>query len=156
MAWDALAPGLLLTGAVALLLLAAKTHGRQVRLEREHAGYFDITFGGDNPDFVEALWRRDRRRFWTAAPLAAVGLGVLAMLAPARGAFGASRLLLAPLVGGPVVAFILCGLASLASLRRASRGRSDAWAHAARRGDLAWWSATLLLATAVTAFALAA
>jgi hypothetical protein len=61
--------------SVALFLVAAKTHGRQLRLEREKAGYMSVVFGGKNPEFVEALWRAERWRFWPlAAALALLGL----------------------------------------------------------------------------------
>src|SRR2546426_10713554 len=50
--------------SVAAFLAAAKSHGRQLRLEREVAGYWEVRFGGTNPPFVAALWRRDRVRFW--------------------------------------------------------------------------------------------
>ena len=53
---------------VAALLVAAKAHGRQVRLEREAAGYHEVVFGGTNPPFVDALWRADRFRFRDFAP----------------------------------------------------------------------------------------
>jgi hypothetical protein len=48
-------------------LAAAKAHGRQLRIERELAGYFQVRFGGQNPEWVEAFWRRERAYFWGSA-----------------------------------------------------------------------------------------
>ena len=105
-----------------LFLVAAKAHGRQVRLEREGAGYHDVTFGGDNAPFVEALWRRDRVAFWTIAPLAALALGAILW---ARGA-GAWTLLALP--WGMVAAFLALGAASAVRMRDA---KAWLWAGAA-------------------------
>ena len=55
------------------VLAAAKAHGRQLRIERELAGYFQVRFGGQNPEWVEAFWRRERAYFWSTA----VVLGLL-------------------------------------------------------------------------------
>lgn len=122
---------------LATVLLAAKAHGRQVRLEREHAGYHEVVFGGDNPPFVTALWRRDRVRFWTAFPALA---GLLFVALFARHGWGL-HLALAP-TWGAVGAFALAGLRSLASLRRAVRERPPdaAWQREAARGSVLWWA----------------
>jgi len=87
-----------LVGALPLILLAAKTHGRALRLEREKKGYHHVEFGGDNPPEVEAMWKRDRYHFWILTiALVAVLAGIawalrggwtLPLLAPAL-AFGA-------------------------------------------------------------------
>jgi len=129
-----------------LFLLAAKAHGRQVRLERERAGHHDVEFGGGrdrsrgedvsqhvrkNPPFVEALWRRDRVAFWIAAPLAAVAMAI-PLFARVGGAWA---LLAAP--WGMIAAFLGLGVAS--ALR----------AHEAK-GWL-WGACALALATAVVA-----
>lgn len=139
---------LLLGTGLAATLAAAKAHGRQVRLEREHAGHHEVVFGGSNPPFVEALWRRDRWRYWTAFPLLlAVAAGLL-WLAHGWGA----HLLAAPLWAA-VGAFALAGLRSHASLLRALRERpaEAAWRRAALRGSATWWSLVGLLALAVAA-----
>lgn len=105
---------------VPALLLAAKAHGRQVRLEREAAGYHSAVFGGENPAFVEGLWRRDRIRFWSFVPLAALALGAaIWFLRPDLVATLVAALLWAPIAG-----FFFAGL----------------WTWAARRGEGgAWW-----------------
>jgi hypothetical protein len=62
---------------VVAFLLAAKAHGRQLRLEREKEGILSVTFGGKNPPFVEALWARERWLFWGCTVLLALGAAVL-------------------------------------------------------------------------------
>jgi hypothetical protein len=148
---------------VVLLLLAAKVHGRQIRLERELEGYFDIDFMRENDPWVEALWRTDRRQFRIAFPVAAV---VLASLVAAMGSswvaarFGSdplgSPLLgaigLAVLLWAPVAAFVANGFASawrfhrrLNEPRPQGRRRDEVladrghWLATAVRGTYAWW-----------------
>ena len=123
---------LLGVGLVALLA-AAKAHGRQVRLARERAGYHEVVFGGSNPPFVDALWRRDRVRFWGAFPPFLAASGLLLWVAWGWGA----HLLAAP-AWAAVLAFTLAGLRHAA-----------AWEGPARRGTLAWWSLVALLALAL-------
>ena len=50
----------LAAASLAAFLTAAKSHGRQVRLERELAGVWEVVFGGSNPPAVVAIWRTDR------------------------------------------------------------------------------------------------
>lgn len=118
------------TIGIAALLAAAKAHGRQVRLEREAAGYHSVEFGGTNPEFVERLWRRDRIRFWTFVPLAALLMGGAQLLARAPW----SRVLLASLLWAPIAGFFFAGL----------------WTYAARRGEGGprWWIGAAALASA--------
>jgi len=72
----------IIAGAV-IFLVAAKLHGRQLRLEREQAGFREVTFGrgSQNPPFVVALWRRERFIFWPIAAVVAVGLRLFGGLA---------------------------------------------------------------------------
>lgn len=120
---------------VGALLVAAKAHGRQVRLEREAAGYHDVVFGGTNPPLVEALWRRDRIRYWSFAIPAALALGTLAWRTRG-GAFAA----LVALLWAPTAAFHVAGLWSLA----AQKGR----------GGVHWWIASACAAVVAVAAAL--
>src|SRR5262245_44097853 len=53
-------------------LLAAKAHGRQIRLEREREGHMHVTFGKENHPFVEKLWSRDRKIYWSTAATCAL------------------------------------------------------------------------------------
>ncbi|HVM45143.1 MAG TPA: hypothetical protein VM582_04340 [Candidatus Thermoplasmatota archaeon] len=121
---------------VAALLAAAKAHGRQVRLEREAAGYRSVVFGGDNPPFVERLWRRDRLRYWGFVPPFALAGG-----AAAYAAAGAWPLaLVAALLWAPTLGFFFAGLWSFG----AQRGR----------GGVGWWllAAALAAASGAAAF----
>ena len=138
----------LVIGAGAFLA-AAKAHGRQLRIERELAGYFQVRFGGQNPEWVEALWRRERAYFWSTA----VVLGLLSLafrwlaarqhwpLPLSREGDGASVSgglvlhVLLPAIG----AFVLTGLASAARTGLPLRDSAGWWALAL--------TATLLFAT---------
>ena len=135
--------------SVVTFLVAAKTHGRQVRLERERAGHTQVVFGGQNPPFVEALWKRDRIRFWTTA---AIVFALAAALVFAGSSLGLPR----PLGGGTlgaawtmlflplVTGFVVCGTASLAGFI-ATRAVDPRFTTEALPGSAVWWS--LVLAT---------
>jgi hypothetical protein len=114
--------------SLATFILAAKAHGRELRLEREAAGVFKAVFGGDNPALVEALWSAERLRFWIATPLLAVTLAVALIIA------GASRstIAFASLLWAPAVTFMVLGLCSI--LRAGGCGREDL------NGSIAWWA----------------
>ncbi|HEX8825774.1 MAG TPA: hypothetical protein VF794_38040 [Archangium sp.] len=143
--------------SVVTFLVAAKTHGRQVRLERERAGHTRVIFGGENPPFVEALWKRDRIRFWSTAALV-FAVGAVLVLA------GASLGLPRPLGGGTlgavwtmlflplVTGFVVCGTASLAGFL-ATRAVDPGFTSGTLPGSVAWWS--LVLTTLSTTLVLA-
>jgi hypothetical protein len=148
----------LVASAVAFVL-AAKAHGRQIRLERELQGYHQVVFGGSNPPFVEALWRADRVRYWSITAGLAAGAVGLFFLARARGwhwpflgGGGGSAAWLA-LWGAPVVAFITCGLWSLGRFVRAVEQKAGAveagWASEAIQGSTVWFAAAVLAAVLV-------
>jgi hypothetical protein len=141
--------------AVPALVLAAKAHGRQIRLERELAGYEDVDFRGENAPFVEALWTRDRRILWPGFGLLLLVAVALAMLrglppTPLTGgdAIPAGLLLLGwPFIG----AFYVAGLASLARYQRARAAAEPAKVPAdaqlaAVRGSVAWWTLAAVVA----------
>ena len=107
---------------VAALLTAAKAHGRQIRLERESQGYHQVVFGGTNPQFVEALWRRDRIRFWST-----VAIFAILLCAAAWWARGAGLALVAAFLWAPIGGFLVAGLRSYAQQRG--------------RGGPVWWLA---------------
>ncbi|MDB5050579.1 MAG: hypothetical protein JWO30_3650 [Fibrobacteres bacterium] len=148
-----------LAGSLALILVAAKAHGRQLRLERERAGYWDAVFGGENPEWVEALWRRERILFWSAAAGAAlIGLAyawaasrhLWPMPLPDQDGIPPPWALLLLAAAWPFAfAFILTGLASIARLA-ASLGSgptpSQTWLRNAWVGTAGWWALTLALA----------
>src|SRR5687767_7814613 len=151
-----------------LFLAAAKTHGRQLRLEREQRGYRDVRFGtGTNPPWVEALWRRDRIRFWTTTGLLMLTATLLTIgpaLLPRSGALEAGDwglALTAALVWAPTTAFL--ALAILSRARLARDADTDAaippadpnWRRSATRGTLFWFATDALLMIGVALLAIA-
>jgi hypothetical protein len=103
---------ILVVASLVLFVVAAKVHGRSIRLEREAMGVMNVTFGGppgSNPPEVEALWRADRWRFWPMT-------GVLALLFGAA-TFALTRsaglTALAALQWAPTVSFFVCAVLSM-------------------------------------------
>ncbi|MBN1203610.1 MAG: hypothetical protein JXB05_01630 [Myxococcaceae bacterium] len=143
-------------------LLAAKAHGRQLRLERELEGYHHVVFGGTNPPFVEALWGADRVRFWSIAAGMAVGVLGLFALTRLRGwswpflEGGGGSAAWAAVWGAMVMAFLTCGLWSLLRLMRAISEKGAAvdseWTRAVLQGSAGWLSAAAV-AMALVVFA---
>jgi hypothetical protein len=137
------------TAMAALVLVAAKAHGRQLRLERERHGIWSVDFRADNDPWVEALWRQDRRGFWglfAALAAAAVGITLLGPLPDA--AFVAGRLAwrLALAFSG---CFVAMGLWSFARLLFRPGG-DLAWRRNAILGSWLWWAGVAGLALAIT------
>ena len=152
---------LLMAGSVAAFLVASKAHGRQLRLERELAGHWHVTFGAPNHPFVEALWQRERAIYWSIAVALIVASITYVVLAPRlswpfpltprgeRSWWGGIPMLIWPFV----VAFILTGLMSLARLLRATTtGADSAWLQQAMWGSAGWWAVTLVVAAALLLF----
>jgi hypothetical protein len=158
---------LLLGLGVVSFLVAAKAHGRQLRLERELAGYWQVTFVAPNAPFVEALWRGERFLYWSiAAALALVSIAYR-LLAPARrwplplptppGERSYIGLLLLHVWLPLVAAFVVTGLYRLVRLLRAlDRPAPDAspgWWSGALWGSAAWWALTVVLSIALVVLA---
>ena len=154
MGWTAVA------GSLAAFLAAAKSHGRQIRLERELAGHWKVVFGGENPPMVEALWRRDRILFWSV--FAAVLLGSLAYglfasrhhgRLPLSGSGGQAAwwgLPFLALAWAFILAFLIAGLTSAVRTYlaiKAGATQGDAWLSGTILGSLAWWGLVLGLVT---------
>jgi hypothetical protein len=114
--------------SLATFILAAKAHGRELRLEREAAGILRVVFGGENPVFVETLWAAERLRFWIATPLLALTLAVALVIA------GASRstIAFASLLWAPSVVFMVLGLSSIV--------RAGGCERAGLSGSVGWWA----------------
>jgi hypothetical protein len=139
---------LLLVALSALMFLAAaKTHGRQLRLERERHGYFQIRFGGVNPPFVEALWRSERIRFGLATAI--LTLGLLLALFFSGALHGLGTVALSGFLWAPSLAFLFCS--ALSAVRLLSPGREAAGLDF---GGIGWWTATLGLAAGTALAAL--
>jgi hypothetical protein len=150
----------------ATFLAAAKAHGRQLRLERELAGYWHVTFGAQNPAFVEALWRRERLLYWSCAAVVAIATVGFRVLAPrfawslpvdgtqaGRSVIGVLFLhVLVPLIG----AFIVTGLSSVfrfvaaaGSHHAASGTHPQDWLCDAACRSAGWWALTVAMAAAL-------
>ncbi len=150
---------------VGLVLCLGKSHGRQVRLEREHAGHLQVDYMAENHPFVEALWERDARTYWRAAQLAVpilsvallglqlrIGLPALSSLPLLWSVLLAATL--GALVYGLCVAFCVAGLASLHQLRstlgqggapRTEPALPPPWESQARTGSVWWWGLSLVV-----------
>jgi hypothetical protein len=144
---------------VATFLASAKTHGRQLRLERELAGYWHVTFSARNPPWVEALWHRERLILWSLVAvlaLLAIGFRVLAprlgwplpLGAPGGKPTPAGSFFLyivLPAIGGFVLAGAL-GLVRFASAAGVDDGgaslRPADWMRDAVWGSVGWSSLT--------------
>jgi hypothetical protein len=159
----------LVAGSLLLFLCAAKNHGRSVRLERQLAGHWEVSFVRANHSWVEALWQRDRMFYWSIAiALAVLGLAY-AVLArrwqwpmPPRSAPRWSwwSALLLVIVWPLVLAFMTSAVASLTRFLTALPGastdttaRAD-WITPALWGSAGWWALTLALAAVVAWLAL--
>lgn len=128
--------------AIALVLAAAKAHGRQLRLEREQAGHAEADFRGPNDPWVEALWRTDRIGFWTLClALGAAGLfWSLAAGGPGGSAFwGRFPLSVAWAFSG---AFFVMGVQSL---WRLADKDAKGWQSQAIGTSFLWWTLVALL-----------
>src|SRR5262249_38071286 len=113
------------------LVLAAKAHGRELRLEREAFGIRSVVFCGVNPPQVESLWSAERLRFWVLAPLV-----ILAVAAAARWVFEESlgMTMWHAFSVGPVITFLVLGVASIIRAGATSRGQLIA--------SVGWWLAS--------------
>jgi hypothetical protein len=132
--------------SVLSFIVTAKTHGRQVRLERELAGYQEFQFGGSNPPFVEALWKRERIGFWSVTLFLALAWLIFGVRTSAW------SVLIPPVLWAPSLAFAATGIASLVRYFGASRTEMSAeWVSSASWGNAGWWalSAAVLGATAI-------
>jgi hypothetical protein len=131
---------------VALLLAAAKAHGRQMRMERLAQGHAIAGFQrGVNPPWVEARWAWERRWFWGLYPV------MLIALSAGIGLTG----------WAPLWAFILdlslMGAVAWARLERDMRARrpaveallGGAWIARVRLESALWWVLVLGLAVLV-------
>lgn len=145
---------------VANYLIAAKAHGRQLRLEREMAGIWEVSFRTRNPPFVEALWQRERLHYWSTAAVVFVALAALRALGEDRprifGDGSWPESLVVHGLGPLTFAFVATGLASVARLATSARdglaidaARPLDWLRDAQIGNVAWWALSIALSTAL-------
>lgn len=115
---------LVITSIVAFLL-AAKAHGREIRLVREAAGHHSVVFGRSNGPFVDALWDRERLVFWVIAGVVFVAVAIVcSALSVSMG-----RAVWAALFVPSIAAFVLSGVR-----------------HGPNAAGFGWWAATILVA----------
>lgn len=136
-------PWAILALSFGLFLLAAKAHGRELRLERVAHGFEEVDFRALPPG-VQAIWQAERVRFWPAFAVLATVFAVLAwMYAPIGRGFAVPS----AIAFAGALAFAICGV--LAMFRRAQLEGAHEWP-----GSIAWWSATLVIAIAIVAIGL--
>ncbi len=127
-----------------LFLASAKSHGRQLRLERELEGHWKVTFGAQNHPWVEALWKRDRIEYWVVAGFAAA----LLFIAWKTWSFSVVKLIALAIPAPMITAFITTGLLSAYRLStRLAHAPNAEWLRSAIWGSVSWWglTATLLI-----------
>jgi hypothetical protein len=149
---------LVFVASIALLILAAKSHGRQLRLERELEGHTQVSFVAPNHPWVEALWTKDRERFTRAYPtlillFAAYAFAAyrMAMPLPFPGGAPAARawsLLVLGLPWGVILA--LTGLGML-SLKRFTTAIAQASVPPSSTAGALWASASFWVLTLAVA-----
>jgi hypothetical protein len=143
---------------VATFLAAAKAHGRQLRLERELAGVWQVDFRAVQPEVVAAIWNRERRIYWSIAAGTALLAAAVRFAGPRlgwawpEGARGFAGGLVAH-VGVPMtIAFVITGALSVLRLLDARGSAPSAeWLDAAAWGSVGWWAVALALCVALGA-----
>ena len=146
--------------SILLFFVAAKSHGRQLRLEREVAGYDHVVFGGNNPQFVEDLWRKDRVQYWRLfAVLMILSIAVTVSL-------HSWDFLILSCIWTFAAAFTVVGISSFVRFKKSlkipyqpSEGLTDPrskpdWEKQAVRGSLGWWFAVVALSSLIGILAL--
>ncbi|HEX2734309.1 MAG TPA: hypothetical protein VHM70_22020 [Polyangiaceae bacterium] len=98
---------------IVAFLVSAKLHGRELRLEREAAGYHQVVFGGQNPPWVEALWHAERVRFWSWTAGLALVLALICWWQKPSASWWITTLAL----GAPTLAFAVCTVLSAVRYR---------------------------------------
>lgn len=135
---------------VVAFLSAAKSHGRQHRLERELEGHWKVSFTSRNHPWVERFWLRQRIVYWSIATITAIVLvkqflfrksAKLHWIVSGVFTIGISM----------IVAFVVTGLLSWArlglKLSRSPALASPEWLENLHAISLGWWLLTALLTT---------
>lgn len=143
-----------LAGATLLLvLLGAKAHGRQIRIEREQQGHWKVDFrASDNPSFVLDLWRKDRIVFWTVFASGCIAAAGASLADDGVAGLGRAGSALVWLGWAFAASFCFAGLLSLNRLLHRDRGEPK-WLRKVRWESVGWWT---LVAVAIGVAMLAA
>lgn len=159
---DLLGALLLFASTGLFFFVSAKTHGRQIRLERELVGIDSVDFRREteNHPWVEELWRKDRVHYWTRAGLGFVVLVPSLSYLASRGRFEWWAVIPISLLLAMSLAFTGQAVRSqwrLGFMMRSTakdrlgpnpRHENQEWARTARRGTWFWFIATNLLLVA--------
>jgi hypothetical protein len=143
----------LFASTILWFLIAAKTHGRQIRLEREYRGIDRVDFRREteNHPWLEALWQKDRQGYW---PIAGIGVVVIAIALFLSEWIERWAIIPFSVLAAMGIAFLVQGARShhrlAADLRSGvtesfgpnPRHANDDWKRGARRGTLRWFFAT--------------
>jgi len=138
-------------------LSAAKSHGRQHRLERELEGHWKVSFTSENHPWVERFWFRQRVLYWSIASVTAI------LMIALRNRFlfdkGKGQWILFGLftIGASmIVAFVATGLLSWAriasKLFRNPVAVNSGWLENLHLISFGWWLLTASLATLLLKF----
>jgi hypothetical protein len=135
---------------ILLFLSAAKSHGRQYRLERELAGYWTVSFTSDNAPWVERFWFRQRVVYWSLASFIALSMIIWRFKKKVTVNWKQWMLFaLLTLIRSMIAAFMITGAISMIrlfwKLARNIPAPSPDWISHAVWGSLGWWLATILL-----------
>jgi hypothetical protein len=140
---------------VLAFLSAAKSHGRQHRLERQLEGHWKVSFTSENHPWVERFWFRQRIVYWSIATITAIVLlkqflfrrnSKLHWIVSGVLTIGISM----------IVAFVVTGLLSWArlglKLLKNPALATPEWLENLHLISLSWWLLTALLTTVLLKF----
>lgn len=143
----------LAAATAALILVSAKAHGRQVRVEREQQGHWKVDFrASDNPAFVLDLWRKDRIVFWTVFASGCIAAAGWSLAGDGVAGLGRAGSALVWLGWAFAASFCFAGLLSLNRLLHRDQGDAR-WPRKVRWASVGWWT---LVAVAIGVVVLAA
>lgn len=137
---------------VLLFLSAAKSHGRQYRLERELQGFWTVSFTSENDPWVERFWFRQRVVYWSLASFVALSMVMILRFKTKKTNLAGKRWMLFALlsfISSMIAAFIVSGLVSMVrlfwKLARNVPAPGPEWLANAVWGSIGWWFVTVLL-----------
>ena len=137
---------------ILLFLSAAKSHGRQHRLERELAGYWNVSFKSENDPWVERFWLRQRVLYWSLASF--VSLFIFLRLKKKKANLNWKKWIVfavPSVILSMIAAFTVTGLLSMMrlfwNLAQNEPPPGSEWVTNAVFGSIAWWLTTAVLSS---------